>query len=456
MNEQEQYYADKKPDGKKIALTAVATAAGLALCICLASAAFVIGRTTAETNTITETITEIVTEQVEVTREVMVDPVDGGTNDNDAANNSPNAPSGSTGEPIDDMEELDLDLLYEAWDLIEADFDGDNPDKDELIQALIAGSISALDDDYTRYIAPDVAARMREDMGGSVSGIGAFVRETDSGLFEITTPMEGQPAELAGLLPGDLVLEVDGEDVTDLTFDEVILMVRGPEGTDVTLGIGREGENEILEFTITRTTFEVPVVESEMRDDGIAYIRLLEFNRAAGPKMQEVLDELLAQNPTGLILDLRNNPGGYLDQSIDIADMFLPKGDVLYERNRQGLDETFTSENGDIAEKIPLVVLINGGSASASEIVAGAIQDRGRGTLIGETSFGKGSVQTVNYLSDGAELRVTIARWYTPNNNSINGVGISPDIEVERTIEDYENDLDPQLDRAIEELLKGQ
>jgi carboxyl-terminal processing protease len=193
-----------------------------------------------------------------------------------------------------------------------------------------------------------------------------------------------------------------------------------------------------------------------MRDDGIAYVKLIEFNRASGPKMQEALDELLAQNPTGLILDLRNNPGGFLDQSIDIADMFLPKGDVLYERNRQGLDETFRSDNGDIAEEIPLVVLINGGSASASEIVAGAIQDRGRGILIGETSFGKGSVQTVNYLSYGAELRVTIARWYTPNNNTINGVGITPDIEVERTIDDYENDLDPQLDRAIEELLKGQ
>ncbi len=465
LRQQEQYIGDKKPNGKKIALTAVATVAGMALCICLAATAFVVGRGTAEAETITEVVTETITEMVEVTREVNVEvpvttePVDGSEGDDgqtaEATNNGASNPPASTGEPIDDIEDLDLDLLYEAWDLIEEDFDGDNPDKEALIQALIAGSIEALDDDYTRYIAPDVAARMREDMGGSVSGIGAFVRETDSGLFEITTPMEGQPAEIAGLLPGDLVLEVDGEDVTDLTFDEVILMVRGPEGTDVTLGIGREGEGEILEFTITRTRFEVPVVEHEMLDDGIAYVKLIEFNSVASEKMTEALDELLAQNPYGLILDLRNNPGGYLNQSIDIADMFLPKGEVLHERNRQGLDETFRSGNGDMAEEIPLVVLINGGSASASEIVAGAIQDRGRGVLIGETSFGKGSVQTVNYLSDGAELRVTIARWYTPDNNSINGEGITPDIEVERTLEDYENELDPQLERAIEELLKG-
>ncbi len=449
---------NEKSNGTKTALTAVAAATGAALCICLAAAAFLVGRNTAEaetiteivTETITEVVTRTVTEEVEVTREVSVP----ATGDGGETAVSPHTNS-SNGEPIDDIEDLDLDLLYEAWDIIEKDFDGDNPDQEELLQAIIAGSVEALDDDYTRYISPDIAARMREDMGGSVSGIGAFVRETDTGLFEITTPMEGQPAELAGLLPGDLVLEVDGEDITKLSFDEVILLVRGPEGTDVTLGIGREGKNELLYFTITRTRFEVPVVESEMLDGDIAYIHLLEFNRVAAEKMTEALEELLAENPKGLILDLRNNPGGYLDQSIQIADMFLPDGDVLHERNRQGMDNTFASHNGDIAETIKLVVLINGGSASASEIVAGAIQDRGRGILIGETSFGKGSVQTVNYLSDGAELRVTIARWYTPDNNSINGEGITPDIEVELTNEDHESDLDPQLDRAVEELLEN-
>ncbi len=448
---------NEKSNGTKFALTAVAVAACAALCICLAAGAFLVGRNTAEAETITEVVTETITEvvtrtvieEIEVTREVSVPAAE------DGEDTAVSPHTNSSGEPIDDIEDLDLDLLYEAWDIIEKDFDGDNPDQEELLEAIIAGSVEALDDDYTRYIPPDIAARMREDMGGSVSGIGAFVRETDTGLFEITTPMEGQPAELAGLLPGDLVLEVDGEDVTKLSFDEVILLVRGPEGTDVTLGIGREGENELLYFTITRTRFEVPVVESEMLEGGIAYIHLLEFNRVATEKMTEALEELLAENPKGLILDLRNNPGGYLDQSIQIADMFLPDGDVLHERNRQGMDNTFTSDDGDIAEAIKLVVLINGGSASASEIVAGAIQDRGRGILIGETSFGKGSVQTVNYLSDGAELRVTIARWYTPDNNSINGEGITPDIEVELTNEDHENDLDPQLDRAVEELLEN-
>jgi carboxyl-terminal processing protease len=172
-------------------------------------------------------------------------------------------------------------------------------------------------------------------------------------------------------------------------------------------------------------------------------------------KLLEALDELLAQNPQGLILDLRSNPGGFLDQSISIGDIFLPQGVVAYERNRSGLDQTFTSDDGDIAETIPLVVLVNEASASASEIVAGAIQDNGRGTLIGATTFGKGSVQTVHTLSDGSELRVTIARWYTPDNRSIDEAGITPDIEVESPLLIGEED-DPQIQRAVEFLQTGQ
>jgi carboxyl-terminal processing protease len=171
--------------------------------------------------------------------------------------------------------------------------------------------------------------------------------------------------------------------------------------------------------------------------------------------LREALEEILAQNPQGLILDLRNNPGGYLDESVNIADLFLSENVVLFERNVSGLDRTFEADNGDLAEEIPLVVLINPGSASASEIVAGAIQDNGRGILIGETSFGKGSVQTVRELSDGSELRVTIARWYTPADHSISNQGITPDIEVEFPL-DTPEDVDPQLDRAVEYLLTGE
>jgi carboxyl-terminal processing protease len=362
------------------------------------------------------------------------------------------------GSPLD---EADLSTLYEVWSLIAEQFDGEVPASREVIESAIAGSLETLGDTYTRYVSPEVAQRMREDMQGSVEGIGAFVRENEDGLFEIVRPIDGQPAALAGLKPGDVLLAVDGESVLGANFDEVILMVRGPRDTAVTLTIGREGEEEPLEFTIIRTRYEVPVVVAEMLPDEIsggapvAYLRLTEFNRNAEQRLLEALNDLLAQEPVGLVLDLRDNPGGFLDQSVAVADVFLPEGVVLFERNIRGLDEIFTSFDGDVAEGIPLVVLVNAGSASASEIVAGAIQDRGRAVLVGETTFGKGSVQQIYPLSDGSELRVTIARWYTPNNNTIDDQGITPDIEVESpdTLGGVE---DTQLRRAVEYLLTGE
>ena len=356
---------------------------------------------------------------------------------------------------------VDFATFYEVWDLIATEYDGPLPDMGEMRDAIIAGSLETLDDNYTRYVSPDVAERMREDMQGAVEGIGAFVFENDEGLFEIVRPIDGQPADLAGVKAGDILMEIDGESVLDLSFDEVILLVRGPQGSSVNLKFLREGEEEPVEFTIVRTRFEVPIVESELlplemtSGEAIGYIRLTEFNSNAEEKLLEALNELMAQGITGLVFDLRDNPGGYLDQSIAVADAFLPDGVALFERNIRGLDQTFRTLDGDLAEEIPLVVLVNSGSASASEIVAGAIQDRDRAVLVGETTFGKGSVQQIHPLSDGSELRVTIARWYTPNNKTIDGEGIAPDIEVE-TPEDLGGPEDGQLMRAIEYLLTGQ
>lgn len=355
----------------------------------------------------------------------------------------------------------DFTTFYEAWELITDEYDGALPPSDEVIQSAIAGSLETLDDDYTRYVPPAIAERMRQDMEGAVEGIGAFVQENDDGLFEIVRPIDGQPADLAGLKPGDVIIEVDGQSVLDMSFDEVILIVRGPEGTTVALKVAREGEAEPLAFTIVRTRFEVPVVEYEMLPAeitggaAIGYIHLTEFNRNAEEKLLEALNALLPQQPVGLVFDLRDNPGGFLDQSVAVADAFLPDGVALFERNIRGLDQTFTTDNGDLAESIPLVVLVNAGSASASEIVAGAIQDRGRAVLVGETTFGKGSVQQVHTLSDGAELRVTVARWYTPDNHTIDGEGITPDFEIESP-EDLGGVEDGQLRRAVEYLLTGQ
>ena len=363
--------------------------------------------------------------------------------------------------PGSPLSSVDFATLYEVWDIIAEQYDGDLPPAEELIQALVSGSLETLNDDYTRYVPADVAQRMREDQDGAVEGIGAFVLENDEGLFEIVRPIDGQPADLAGVKAGDVLIEIDGQSVIDLSFDEVILLVRGPQGTSVNLKFLREGEEEPLEFTIVRTRFEVPVVTAEVLPTemtggaAIGYIHLTEFTTNAEEKLYEAIDQLLAQGVTGLVLDLRDNPGGFLDQSVAVADAFLPEGVVLYERNMRGLDETFTSIDGDAAESIPLVVLVNAGSASASEIVAGALQDRGRAVLVGETTFGKGSVQQIHPLSDGSELRVTIARWYTPNDNTIDSVGITPDIEVESP-EDLGGPEDGQLMRAIEWLLTGQ
>jgi len=366
------------------------------------------------------------------------------------------APSLSDESPIS---EADLATLYEAWRIIADQYDGEVPSIDKIVDSLIAGSLQSLDDDYTRYIKPDVAERMRQDQQGEIEGIGAFVKENDDGLFEIVRPMPNQPAELAGIKAGDVLIEVDGQSVLDLSFDEVILMVRGQRGSVVDLKFLRDGEP--VEFTVVRARFEVPVVEfeilpSEMTGDQvIGYIHLTEFGRTAERSVLDALDQLLAQGATSIVFDLRDNPGGFLDQSVAVADIFLPDGVALYERNIRGLSQVFRTYDGDAAEDIPLVVLVNAASASASEIVAGAIQDRDRAALIGETTFGKGSVQQINTLSDNAELRVTIARWYTPNDNSIDGVGITPDIEIE-TPETLGGSDDGQLMRAIEYLLTGQ
>ncbi|HZD09983.1 MAG TPA: S41 family peptidase, partial [Candidatus Binatia bacterium] len=300
-----------------------------------------------------------------------------------------------------DFTDEDLDLLWEAWNIVRDEYDGEFPTDEELSYAVIDGLLNSLGDDYTRFSPPDVAARIREDLQGSFEGIGAFVHENEEGLTEIVRPMEGQPAALAGLQAGDVVIAVDGESVVGQGLDEVIARIRGPEGTEVLITVRREGLEEPLDFTVRRDLIEIPIIESEMLDNNVAYVHLAEFNRNADSQLRETLEGLLAQDPVGLVFDLRDNPGGFLDQSVAVADIFLPEGVVLYERSSSfDLNQVHRSDSGDLGEAIPLVVLVNAGSASASEIVAGAIQDRGRGLLIGETTFGKGSVQQVHTLSD--------------------------------------------------------
>lgn len=352
--------------------------------------------------------------------------------------------------------QLDNDLFREVWHIIQAQFDGDIPSDEEITYAAIEGSLATLDDEFTRFVPPAIAERLRQDLSGSFEGIGAFVRMNDEGFFEIVRPIAGQPAARAGLQGGDIILAVDGESVEGMLVDEAVALVRGPRGTSVTLTVLREGEDEPFDVTIVRDRIEIPIVEAEMLEDNIAYVRLSSFNRNAEQQLTLALEQLLAQNPQALIFDLRDNPGGFLDQSVAVANLFLGDGIVLLERNNRGMDEVFMSSDGSVAEAIPLIVLVNAGSASASEIVAGAVQDRERGVIIGEVTLGKGSVQQPHTLSDGSELRVTIARWYTPNGSTIDEQGIIPDIEIGPSPMEFLGEDDIQLQRAIEYILNGE
>jgi carboxyl-terminal processing protease len=374
-------------------------------------------------------------------------------------------PSQSTPEPIPvptmaipPATGEEFDLFWEAWDLIQQDYYGDLPTAEEMTYGAIRGATNVLGDPYTAFVEPAAAEHRRETEGGSYEGIGALVSMED-GWLTIVEPFEDQPAEKAGLRPGDLVLQVDETPIENMSVYEAIALILGPAGTEVRLKILREGA-EPFEVVVTRAHIEVPMVEWEVREDGIAYVSLFNFDSDSHIKLAQAIEELLAQNPKGLIFDLRGNPGGFLHEAVLTAGLFVPKDTVvMIERTKEDeirlRPEDFGAED-PIAPDIPLVVLVNGGSASASEIVAGALQDLDRSVLIGEQTFGKGSVQLLHELSNGAELRVTTARWFTPNDRAIHGEGLMPDFELEMTQEDMEADLDPQLERAVEYLLTGQ
>jgi len=354
-------------------------------------------------------------------------------------------------------DEETFQLFWEVWSLIEQHYYGELPDMKQVTYAAIRGMLSTLHDDYTAFMEPDFAAVLNEDATGEFEGIGAFVGLDEDGRLEIVSPFESGPAEAAGLQAGDRVLEVDGIPLAGKTLYESITLIRGPANSKVVLLIEREGVPEPFEVTVTRAKLEIPITEVEMLDHGIGYIRLYEFSGTASKLMNDGLRELLVQRPVGIILDLRENPGGWLDQAIEVADLFLDEGVVVVERWSDGSEQVFRSDDGDLAESVPLVVLVDRGSASASEIVAGALQDRQRAILIGESTFGKGSVQRPFTLSDGSELRVTVAHWFTPGGQAIHGLGLHPDIEVSQPEQpETEPYVDAQLQRAIDYLLTGE
>jgi len=343
--------------------------------------------------------------------------------------------------------------FWEAWDLLHTYYVDQPLDDVVLVQGAIRGMLESVGDPYTGYWTPVETNDATMSMQGEYDGIGAWV-DTTTEYLTITQPMPGYPAEQAGLLPGDQIIAVDGEDVTGVDPELVRLTkVLGPAGSSVHLTILRTGQDEPLEFDIVRAHIVVASVESEMLDANIAYIKIIQFGDNTGRDFIDQLGQLMAQDPSGIVLDLRNNGGGYLDEAIIVASQFISQGPILYEEFSDGSRISEDAQPGGMALDIPLVVLVNQYTASASEIVAGAVQDYARGQLVGVTTFGKGLVQNYFPLTDGGTARVTISKWLTPNGNTIHRQGLTPDVVVELTEEDAAASRDPQLDAAIQLLL---
>ena len=344
--------------------------------------------------------------------------------------------------------------FWEAWNIVHEEFVDQPVDDTALMQGAIRGMMDALGDDHSSYMDPKSFEDANAGLAGEYEGIGAWV-DTTADYLTIISPIPDSPADKAGLEPGDRIIGLDGEDVTGVDAELVRQRVLGPAGTTVVLTIAREGESEPLDFSITREKIIVDSASGEMLENNIGYVQITTFGDKTTPELRATLEELMAQNPKGLVIDLRNNGGGYLHTSVEVASEFISEGVILYEQYGDGQRTTYQAFKNGQATEIPIVVLINEGTASASEIVAGAIQDYGRGKLVGVTSFGKGSVQNwVPLTNDQGAVRVTIAKWLTPNERTITKEGLQPDVEVEITDEDRQADLDPQLDKAIEILLQ--
>jgi carboxyl-terminal processing protease len=345
----------------------------------------------------------------------------------------------------------DFSIFWEAWDRVEQSYIGEIPNSRQMTYGAVRGAIGVLNDPYTIFIEPAVREQEKVNQRGTIGGVGAMLHRDEDGRI-ILTPIADNPAELAGLLEGDILLAVDGEQVTvEMTIEEVVQIIRGDEGTEVVLTVLHPGSTEESDITIVRAVILLPSVSFRLLDEDpdIGYIRLSRFSAESSGEIQEAIIGLKDQGAQKMILDLRQNVGGLLDAAVDVSDHFLDSGPIVYQISKLEEERVFDATSETVARGIPLAVLVDGGTASSAEIVAGALQDRERGILIGTTTFGKGSVQLVYDLSDGSSVHVTSARWLTPNRHQIDQKGLQPDIIVEQTPESLEEGIDDVLQRAI-------
>lgn len=350
-----------------------------------------------------------------------------------------------------------FELFWEAWDRVEAYFYGDLPDTQHLVWGAIRGALATLDDPHTTFLEPEIRTKEKQDLSGRFGGIGARVSKADDGGV-LLDPMADMPAAKAGIQAGDALIAVDGQSLAfDVTVEQVVALVRGEVGTSVALTLRRAGVADPWVVEIVREEIPNPSVEWRLLEGpgGIGYVRILLFSDRTDSELKEALADLESQGMERLVLDLRGNGGGLLNAAIDVGSEFLGDGVIAYQVSKSAQPQELNAKRGGAYLEGAVVVLIDGGTASASEIVAGALQDRGRARLVGEKSFGKGSVQSVVDLSDGSSLHITSAQWETPNRHQISGQGLAPDPEVAITDDDRAQGLDPQLDRAIELLTVG-
>ncbi|MFQ5826100.1 MAG: S41 family peptidase [Dehalococcoidia bacterium] len=341
----------------------------------------------------------------------------------------------------------ELGTLWEVWDVLHQKYvEKEALDDEKLAQGAIRGLLEALDDPYTAYMDPDTYKMENTGIRGRFQGIGAHVNMKEDQL-EVIAPIPGTPAERAGIRPGDRILEVNGEPTKGMSLREAVLKIRGPEGTPVALLVLHKGEETPVTITIVRAEINVASVRSELKED-IAEIQILYFSLRTHQEIRAVLNDLPRQGVKGILLDLRNNPGGVLQAVVEVADEFLEEGIILYQLDNKGEKKTWVAQKGGLATGLPLAVLVNGNSASGSEVLAGAFQDRDI-PIFGTQTYGKGSVNVLYPLEDGAALYLTTARWLTPKGRRIEGEGLTPNIVVERTDEDVAQGNDPQLDRAL-------
>lgn len=348
------------------------------------------------------------------------------------------------------VQDIDFNLFWEVWDTLKIDYvDQEKVNEKQMFYGALQGMVASIGDPYTVFLDPSKTREFEEDMSGSFEGIGAEIGIRDE-ILTIIAPLEGTPADKAGLLSGDKVYAINNETTMGVSIDEAVRRIRGPKGTEVILTIGRDKMDEVKDYSIKRDVIIIESIKTEMRKDGIFYLRISSFNDDTLNLFKKAVNDIISENPKGIILDLRNNPGGYLDTSVELASEWIEEGVIVNEEFDKEQKNEYLARGKARLKDFETVVLINRGSASASEIMAGALQDYKKAILVGEQTFGKGSVQILEEFSDGSTAKITVAKWMTPEGRDINKEGITPDVIVELTLEDYQENKDPQLEKAVE------